>query len=70
MAVASVAAAFGVAGAESFGITPANLDEPIDMFKGFLAAAASRGVLWLGGKGEEEVAADCITSDMIRMKGN
>lgn len=58
------AAAFEAAGAEGFGVPLANLDVPIDMLRGFLAA--QREVPWLGAKGKEEVAAaDCITAIMI-----
>ena len=40
------AAIFGAAGAEAFGIAPANLDVPIEVLRGFLAAV-TRGVPWL-----------------------
>ena len=52
------------AGAEVFGVPPANLDVPIDMPRGFLGAVM-RGVPWLGAKGREEVATDCTRCIMI-----
>lgn len=55
--------AFGATGAEVFGILPANLDVPIDMLRGFLAV--TRGMVWLGANGKEDVAANCIVCIMI-----
>lgn len=64
-----IAATFEAAGAECFGIPPANFDVPIDMPRGFLSATTI-GLPWLCAKGKEEVvvvvaAADCITAIMI-----
>lgn len=48
---------------ESFGIPPANLDAPMDMLRGFLAAA--RGMPQVGVNGKEEGAVSFLGSIMI-----
>lgn len=57
------ATAVGTTGAEDLGIPPANLDVSIDMLRGYFAA--TRGVVWLGANGKEDVALDCIVCFMI-----
>ena len=52
------------AGAEVFGVPPANLDVHMDMPRGFFSVVM-RGVPWLDAKGREEVAVDCTRCIMI-----
>lgn len=53
-----------MAGVEVFGISPANLDVPMDMLRGFLAAT-TRGVPQVGVKGKEKGVVNCLRSIMI-----
>lgn len=57
------ATAAGTTGAEVFGVPPANLDVSNDMLRGYFAA--TRGVVWPGVNGKEDVAVDCIVCFMI-----